>query len=104
MQRYGNLYAILSDLIVFFDGREAFCSPFFVQFANANLVVWVGSIQHAEAYNLSHVLKAAKFPFTALLNCQSRSTVQLVDRIQGIRQFGFLACIQENIIAWIVLI
>ncbi|CAM9247511.1 unnamed protein product, partial [Ectocarpus fasciculatus] len=69
---------------------EAFCrsvqtlsTPELKQFADQHLVVWAGSTDHAEAYNLSQVLRATRYPFLALLVCQSGRSVQLVDRIQG---------------------
>jgi FAS-associated factor 2 len=59
------------------------CSPAVQQYLDENVVLWGGSVHQAEAYNLSNVLKAARFPFLALLACQSSRSVQLLERIQG---------------------
>jgi FAS-associated factor 2 len=59
------------------------CSPAVRQYLDENVVLWGGSVHQAEAYNLSNVLKAARFPFLALLACQSSRSVQLLERVQG---------------------
>lgn len=63
--------------------RQTLCAITAIQYMNQHVVFWGGSTDHAEAYNLSHVLKATRFPFLALLVCQSERSVQLIDRVQG---------------------
>ena len=70
-------------VLILFLSRQSFCSPTFNQLADNRLVVWGGSTDHAEAYNLSQVLRATRFPFLALLVSQSERSVQLITRIQG---------------------
>lgn len=72
------LSAILS-----IERRRTICSPTLRQLTDQRLVLWGGSTDHAEAYNLSQVLRSNRFPFLALLVCQSERSVQLIDRIQG---------------------
>lgn len=62
---------------------QVLCSPAVREYLDEHLVVWGGSVHQAEAYNLSNVLKATRFPFLALLACQSSRSVQLLERIQG---------------------
>jgi hypothetical protein len=63
--------------------RQTLCSPALKQVVDERLIMWGGSTDHAEAYNLSQVLRVTRFPFLALLVCQSGRSVQLIDRIQG---------------------
>lgn len=66
-----------------FANRQTLCAPTVCQYLDQNILLWGGSTDHAEAYNLSTVLRATQFPFLAILVCQSDRSVQLVDRIQG---------------------
>lgn len=51
-----------------------------------NIILWAGSVQDSEAYQISAALNCSKFPFTALItyNPQSPSTMSTVARITGL--------------------
>lgn len=53
-----------------------------VTFLDSNLVVWGGSICHADAYGTSQLLEASSYPFLALLSCQQRN-IEVLDRMEG---------------------
>ncbi|KAM3422842.1 FAS-associated factor 2 [Cercospora zeina] len=50
--------------------RDTLLAPEFVEFVknpNNNLVLWAGTVQDAEAYQVSTALNVSKFPYTALV-------------------------------------
>jgi FAS-associated factor 2 len=63
--------------------QEVLMSSEFLALASDQMIVWGGKIWDAEAYGLSTQLKAAAYPFLALLIPQSSRVVQIVERVQG---------------------
>jgi FAS-associated factor 2 len=63
--------------------HQVLCTQTFAQFANEHFVCWSGRVWDPEAYDLSNQLRAASFPFLALLVCQSDRVVQVAERTQG---------------------
>lgn len=66
--------------------ENTLCSQNVTRYIDENTIFWSGCVWDAEAYSLSTQLKAATFPFLALLVCQSERVVQVIDRIQGITE------------------
>ena len=69
--------------------RETLLSNDVVNYINDpqnNILLWAGSVQDSEAYQISAALNCSKFPFTALItyNPQSPSTMSTVTRITGL--------------------
>lgn len=74
---------------------QVVCSQAFREFTNDRVLMWAGDVWDAEAYSLSTQLRATKFPFLALLVCQSNRAVQIAERIQGYKLFLF--CVMEYV-------
>lgn len=62
---------------------QVLCSSSFKAFVSSNAVLWAGSILDPEAYSLVGILGAVRFPFVAVLHCQSDRNVEIIDRIQS---------------------
>lgn len=69
--------------------RETLLSPEFSSFVQANrdnLIIWAGSVQDSEAYQVANALNVTKFPFTGLVvhtPSVSSTSMSLVARIPG---------------------
>ena len=49
------------------------------------MICWAGKIWDPEAYGLGIQLRNSTFPFLAVLLCQTDRTVQLADKIEGLK-------------------
>lgn len=69
--------------------RDTLCSPLvteYLQDAGNNILVWAGTVQDAEAYQVSTALTCTKFPFSALIvhtPSVSSTAMSIVARITG---------------------
>ncbi len=84
--------------------RESLLSPDVVNYLNNaenRIIVWAGSVQDSEAYQVSNALRCTKFPFTAVIAHtaqQSSTTMSVVSRIAGsMPPTAFLARLQNAI-------
>ncbi|KAJ1659371.1 UBX domain-containing protein 10 [Dispira simplex] len=91
------------------DDTERFCQSLtdeaFGDFLTRhNVILWGGNVKYREAYELSGVLQASRFPFMALIVPKSRNgsvRMSVVDRIEGLLPMDqvmaqALVKIQEN--------
>ena len=84
--------------------RETLLSPEVVSYVNDprnNIILWAGSVQDSEAYQVSNALRCTKFPFTAIIvqTAQYPSTaMSVVARITGpMPPTAFLAKLQAAV-------
>lgn len=84
--------------------RETLLSSEVVNYINNsenNIILWAGSVQDSEAYQVSNALRCTKFPFAALIvhtSQHSSMTMSVVSRITGLMpRTAFVAKLQTAV-------
>ena len=70
--------------------QQVICKREVADYCNRSAVTWAGSVWDTEAYELSHQLRVATYPFVAMLMCRSEGMAEVVDRYQGTIEAGSL--------------